>query len=61
MSYNNYVFHFVEFEVLKYIHVVTQHTIGLYSGLEVAFLNSKKDCSKTAHLLEVIAILEMPW
>ena len=53
--------HCVEFEILKYVHMLIQHTIDTYSGFQWASaISSEGDDSEIAHLLEMMAILEMP-
>jgi hypothetical protein len=32
-----YIFHFVQFVVLKYVYVLLHHTIDSYSGFQEAF------------------------
>ena len=55
------MFQFVEFEELQYIHMLMHHTIDAHSGFPYAFaLNSERNDSESAHLLEMVAILEMP-
>ena len=51
------VFHFTEFENLKYVH----HTIDTYSSFQWATaLSSEKADSLITHLLEVMVIMDIP-
>jgi hypothetical protein len=55
------MFHFVKFGGLRYVHLSVHQTVDVYSEYPWDFaLNSEKADSEIAHLLEVIAILEMP-
>jgi hypothetical protein len=55
------VFGFIEFGELRYVHTLTHNTIDACSEFQQAFaLNSKKDDFKIEHLLEMMAISEMP-
>ena len=52
-----YVFHFMKFGKLEYVH----HTIDTYSGFQWATaLTSEKADSVITHLLEVIAVMGIP-
>ena len=51
------VFHFAKFGKLKYVH----HTIDTYSGFQWATaLSSEKADSVITHLLEVMAVKDIP-
>lgn len=55
------VFHFVEFEILKYVHMLIHHTADAHSEFQRASaLNSEMYDYEIAHFLEVMAILEVP-
>ena len=52
--------HFVEFEELKYVHMLMSHTFDSYLRRQYAFaFRSKKAVSEIAHLLKMMAVLEM--
>lgn len=54
------MFHFVEFGELKDIHMLMHHTVNSYSGFQYDFaLSCIKAHSETAHLLKMVAVLEM--
>lgn len=47
--------------MFNYVHVLIHHTMDTCSEFQRASaLSSKKDDSENAHLLEVVALLEMP-
>lgn len=55
------VFHFVDFEQLKYVYVLIYHTVVTCSKFQGAFaLSSERSCSEISHSLEMVATLEMP-
>ena len=55
-----YMFPFVDFEILKYVHVLKHHRVYTWSESQRASaLDSPKDESEIAHLLEVMGSLEM--
>lgn len=54
------MYYFVEFEILKYVHMLILHTIDTYSKFQwPSALSSEKDNSEIAHLLTMMVILEM--
>ena len=53
------MFHFIESENLKYVHVLIHHT-GDAEFQGASALNSERNDSKITHLLEMVAVLEMP-
>lgn len=53
------MFHFVEFENVKYLHVLIHHTVDASSEFKGALSFERKN-SDIVHLLEMVAILEMP-
>ena len=57
----DFVFHSIEFGELKHVLTLLHRRVDSYSGFQYAFASSsKKADSESAHLLEIVVILEMP-